>query len=131
MNPSDGAGYNLKKRILVVEDHPDLLEIFQVGLVSLGCNVKVAKSGVEAIEASLELPDLIIIDIALPKMNGLEAASRIRQNSKTTDIPILAATAWVMPENRGQCLASGCDDYIAKPFTVRELETAVKRLLKE
>ncbi len=121
----------MKKRILVVEDHPDLLEIFQVGLVSLGCNVKVAKSGLEAIEASLELPNLIIMDIALPKMDGLEAASRIRQNSKTKDIPILAATAWVMPENRKKCLTSGCDDYIAKPFTLRALEAAVKRLLKE
>ena len=77
----------------------------------------------------MEPPDLIIMDIHMPKMDGLEAASRIRKNPKTQTIPILAATAKALPEDREMCLANGCNDYIAKPFTHRELDDAIKKLL--
>ena len=79
--------------------------------------------------ATTLLPDLIVMDIIMPKMDGLQAATQIRQNSKTQAIPILAATAMAMPGDREKCLAGGCDGYIAKPFTYRELGAAIQKLL--
>jgi CheY-like chemotaxis protein len=104
----------------------------QQELELLGYDVVVAKDGVEAVElAATGLPDLIVMDIALPKMDGLQAAFQIRANPKTKAIPILAATARALPEDRGKCLAAGCDDYLAKPFTHRELGAMISKLLEE
>ncbi len=120
----------MKKRILLVEDSPATLDMMQEELELLGYEVTVAKNGVEAVEiAGSELPDLVIMDIHMPKMDGLEATSRIRENPKTQAVPILAATAKALPEDRKKCLAAGCDDYLAKPFTHRELDAALKKLL--
>lgn len=102
----------------------------QTELELLGYDVVSAKNGIEAVKvAARELPDLIIMDIALPKMDGLKATSRIRADAKTKDIPILAATAKAMPTDRQQCLDAGCDDYIPKPFTHRELAVKINILL--
>lgn len=121
----------MKTRILLVEDNPATMEVMQQELEVLGYDVAVAKDGAEAVEiANSELPDLIIMDILMPKMDGNEAATQIRKDPKTQEIPILAATAKALPEDRERCLASGCDDYIAKPFSYRELHTAIERLLK-
>lgn len=120
----------MRRRILLVEDSKVTSDVMTQELELLGYQVMVAKNGLEAVEmASNELPDLIVMDIAMPKMDGLEAASRIRSNPKTQGIPILAATARVMQEDREKCLASGCTDYIAKPFTHRDLDAAIKKLL--
>ena len=120
----------MKTRILLVEDNPATVEVMQQELEFLGYEVVVAQDGLEAVAvAASELPDLIIMDMALPKMNGLQAASQIKRNAKTRNIPILAATAKAMPEDRQKCLASGCDDYIAKPFTHRELGALIVSLL--
>ncbi len=120
----------MKTRILLVEDNAATVEVVQQELEFLGYDVLVAKHGVEAVAlAESELPDLIIIDIVLPKMDGLEATSQIRSNPKTKGIPILAATAKALPEDRGKCLAAGCDDYLAKPFTHRELNACIVSLL--
>ena len=125
-------GPSKKERILLAEDNVDLAELTQKGLEFLGYDVRIARDGLEAVEITTsEPPDLIIMDIRLPKMHGLEAVSRIRQNPKTKDIPILAATASAMPGDREKCLARGCDDYIAKPFTYKELEAVIKPLLKQ
>lgn len=121
----------MKTRILLVEDNPATVEVMQQELELLGYEVVVAKNGVEAVAlAESELPDLIIMDIALPKMDGLKATSQIRSNPKTKGIAILAATAKALPEDREKCLAAGCDDYLAKPFTHRELDTCIVSLLK-
>ncbi|MFQ5849364.1 MAG: response regulator [Candidatus Binatia bacterium] len=122
----------MKRRILLVEDNPATIDVMEQELVFLGYEVTVARNGIEAVErASSELPDLVVMDIVLPGMDGLEAASRIRNGSKTQSIPILAATAKAMPGDRRRCLAGGCDDYIAKPFSHRELGDAIKKLLKK
>lgn len=121
----------MKTRILLVEDNPATVEVVQQELELLGYEVLLAKHGVEAVAlAESELPDLIIMDIALPKLDGLKATSQIRSNPKTKAIPILAATAKALPEDRQKCLAAGCDDYLAKPFTHRELDTCIVSLLK-
>ena len=121
----------MKTKILLVEDNPATMEVMQQELEVLGYDVAIAKDGAEAVEmAGSELPDLIIMDMLMPKMDGSEATSRIRKNPKTQAIPILAATAKALPEDRDICLASGCDDYIAKPFSYRELHAAIEKLLK-
>lgn len=122
----------MKRKILLVENHPDNIEILRMGLEFLGYTVTVAVDGKEAVEmAASELPDLIVMDILLPKVTGLEAVSRIRSNPKTKSIPILAATALAMPGDMEKCLASGCDAYIAKPFTPKQLAAAIEKLLKD
>ncbi len=122
----------MKKRILLVEDHPATIDVMRRELEFLSYEVTLARNGIEALEmATSELPDLIVMDIRMPKMDGLEAASRIRKNPKTQAIPILAATVKALPGDREECLASGCDDYIAKPFTHKELGAAIEKLLKE
>jgi len=121
----------MKTKILLVEDNPATMEVMHQELEVLGYDVAIARNGAEAVEmAGSELPDLIIMDMLMPKMDGGEAAARIRKNPKTQAIPILAATAKALPEDRDICLASGCDDYIAKPFSYRELHAAIEKLLK-
>lgn len=122
----------MKKRILLVEDNLATVELMEEELRFLGYDVVVAKNGLEAVEiATSVLPDLIVTDIAMPEMNGVQAASKIRINPKTKAIPILAATAKVMPGDREVCLAAGCDDYLPKPFTHRELGVRIDTLLKQ
>jgi CheY-like chemotaxis protein len=122
----------MKKKILLVEDNPATIDVIQKELEFLGYESVVAQDGKEGVEkAASYLPDLIIMDISLPKMDGLEAASLIRKNPNTRPIPILAATARALPGDKEKCLQAGCDDYIAKPFTHRELGAAIKKLVRE
>jgi CheY-like chemotaxis protein len=122
----------MKRKILLVEDHPANVEMLTMGLEFLGYAVTVAGDGNEAVEmVASQLPDLIVMDILLPNVNGLEAASRIRSNPKTRAIPILAATALAMPGDMEKCLESGCDAYLAKPFTPKQLAAAIEKLLKD
>ena len=122
----------MKKKILLVEDNPATVDVIQKELEFLGYESIVAEDGKEGVEkATSYLPDLIIMDISLPKLDGLEASSLIRKNPKTKSIPILAATARALPGDKEKCLQAGCDDYIAKPFTHRELGALMKKLLKE
>jgi len=88
----------MKKRVLLAEDHPETIEVMQQELEVLGYEVSVAQNGLEAVEkASAEPPDLIVMDMIMPKMDGFQAAVWIRQNPKTQNIPILAATALARP----------------------------------
>ena len=122
----------MKARILLVEDNPATMEVMQQELEILGYEVAVARDGAEAVEmANSELPDLIIMDILMPKMDGGEATKQIRKNPKTQAIPVLAATAKALPEDRERCLESGCDAYIAKPFSYKELQDVIEKLLKK
>jgi len=122
----------MKKRILLVEDHSGTIEVMQQELEVLGYEVTVAENGVKAVEmATSESPDLIVMDIIMPKMDGLQATSQIRKNPKTKDIPILAATALARPGDREKCLEGGCDGYIAKPFTHKQLGVAIEKLFEK
>ena len=122
----------MKKNVLLVEDNPATVDIIETELEFLGYNTMVADNGKKAVEmAAYNLPDLISMDISLPKMDGLEATGLIRKKPKTKSIPVLAATARALPGDKEKCLQGGCDGYIAKPFTHRELGAAIKRLIKE
>ncbi|MBI4523843.1 MAG: response regulator [Deltaproteobacteria bacterium] len=119
----------MKKRVLLVEDHPGTIELLQQELDILGYEVKVAQNGIEAVEMAVsDPPEIIIMDILLPKMDGLQAISEIRKNPATSNVPILAATALARPGDREKCLAGGCDAYISKPFTHRQLAAAIEKL---
>jgi len=122
----------MKRKILLVEDNPATVDIIQTELEFLGYDSAIAENGQKAVDlAATYRPDLIVMDISLPKLDGLEATTLIRNNSKTQNIPILAATARALPGDREKCIQAGCDDYIAKPFTHRELGAVIKKLIKE
>jgi CheY-like chemotaxis protein len=96
----------------------------------MGFSVISAMQGDEAVEkASQEKPDLILMDIMMPGMNGLQATRMIRSNASTKDIPILAATVLFTEADLINCIESGCNDYIVKPFTFEELQRKIKVLM--
>ncbi len=120
----------MNQKILLVEDSEMSVVVMKKEIELLGYECIVALDGKEAIKKASEyLPDLIIMDILLPKMNGLEATSQIRKNTKTQTVPILAATCLTMPGDRVKCLQAGCNDYLPKPFTHKELGASIKKLL--
>jgi len=122
----------VKRRVLLAEDNLFLTEIMRIVLEALNYDVIVAKNGRQAVEmATSEAPDLIIMDLMMPELDGFQAATQVRMNPKTQTIPVLAISAFTVPGTRERCLACGFDGYIAKPFTVQELKGAIEKILKE
>ena len=122
---------NQKRRILLVEDIESTIDIAARQLECLGYEVAIARNGLEALAKLAEhAPDLIVMDIQLPQMGGFEAVGHIRGTPHLRDIPILAATAKALKGDEEKCLAAGCDGYIAKPFTHRQLETAINAVFQ-
>lgn len=113
----------LPRTILVADGNPDCRELLSVYLKRLNYPAPVeAADGEEAVRKVLiEKPDLIIMEIFLPKKDGLEVAAQLRANPLTRDAMLVAATAMVLPDGRERCLAGGFDAYLAKPFTMHEL----------
>ena len=110
------------KKVLVVEDHPDMREILTAQLSMLGFTVISAENGKEGVEKAIkEKPQLILMDIMMPGMDGREATRIIRSNQRSKDIPILATTAITKESQLRECIAAGCDGYIVKPFTIDKL----------
>ncbi len=120
----------MTKKILVVEDNQVVVDMMQKILVHLGYDFIAATNGKQGVNmAASQLPDLILLDITLPEMDGFAAARQIRQNPKTHSIPILAATGRAFFEDQEACLQNGCDDYLSKPFTPKQLASRIKKLL--
>jgi len=121
----------MKKKILIAEDDLALNRILQLLLKGRYDTIR-AINGKEAVEiAATQKPDLILMDIVLPVMNGYQATRLIRQNPKTHSIPVIAVTALTSSEEREECFQSGCDDHIAKPFTTKDLLPCIEKLLKQ
>jgi two-component system response regulator VicR len=119
----------MPKKILVVDDEPDIVKLAKTKLVSEGFDVVVAYNGEEALEkVSVENPDLIILDVMMPRMDGWEVARRLRSMEATRDIPIMMLTARGLGEKPEEGLAR-VDEYFAKPFSPRELAKVVRNLL--
>jgi len=121
------------KKILVVEDNEDTREILLYRLKSMGnCEVLLASNGKEALEiATKSKPDLIIMDLKMPVMDGWEATRAIRKTDWGKKLPVIALTAQAMEGDEGRALDAGCDDYIAKPimdYTI--LKKKIEKLLK-
>ncbi len=122
----------MKKKILIVEDNPDMISILQVQLGNMGYDTVQATNGMQAVDiAATQLPDLILMDIIMPVTDGFEATRLIRQNAKTSSIPIIAVTALDGHIYEEECLESGCNDHIAKPFTTKELVSRIEKLLNQ
>ena len=120
-----------KPKVLVVDDEPDALELVGFNLRKAGMHVLTADSGSTAVEiAAASVPDLIILDLMLPVMDGLEVCRILRRGSKTAPIPILMLTAKGTEVDRIVGLEMGADDYVTKPFSLRELILRVKKLLQ-
>jgi CheY-like chemotaxis protein len=116
--------------ILVVEDNEDNWDMIARRLQRRGYRVIGATDGQEAVElAARERPDLILMDVSLPVMDGLEATRRLRARAQTQTIPIIALTAHAMSSDRERALAAGCDDYHAKPVELPRLLAQMEALL--
>ena len=122
----------MRKTILIVDDDMDLCHIIRTFLDRLGYDTVLAVNGKEAVDLSIsQMPDLILMDIMLPVMDGLQATRLIRENPDTHPIPIVAMTARVTIDDKKNCFRSGCDGFIAKPFTVKELTFCMEEVLKQ
>jgi two-component system cell cycle response regulator DivK len=118
-------------RVLYIEDSVDNLVLVRRVLRAAGFELLEATSAQEGIEvAEQQLPDLILMDINMPEMDGLAATIRLRQNPNLEPIPIIAMTANVMHNVLEKALAAGCDGYIAKPITVDDLPKQITAYLE-
>jgi two-component system alkaline phosphatase synthesis response regulator PhoP len=118
-------------RLLVVDDEEDLLELVAYNLTKEGYEVACVASGEEALQAARKQPpDLIVLDLMLPAVDGLEVCRRLKGNSKTRDIPIVMLTAKSEEGDMIAGLDCGADDYVAKPFSPRVLNARIKAILR-
>jgi len=118
-------------KILVVDDEPDAIELIKFNLKAAGYEVITAADGEEALKkARSMLPDLVILDLMLPEVDGLEVCKILRRDQRVSATPILMLTAKAAEIDRVLGLELGADDYVTKPFSPRELVLRVKRLLR-
>ena len=109
----------VRKCILIVEDNPLNMKLFSAMIGAQGYDVLQATDGVQGLDlAQLRHPDLIIMDIQLPSMSGLEVTRNLKADEATRDIPIIATTAFAMRGDEEKILASGCDAYMSKPIAI-------------
>ncbi len=117
--------------ILVVDDHEQNLELLEAYLEEVGCRVRTAKDGVEAMaEIELEPPDLIILDVMMPRMSGFQVCRQVKSNPKTRDIPVVMVTALSDVGDVERAVECGADDFLTKPVYKLELVTRAKSLLR-
>jgi two-component system, cell cycle response regulator DivK len=115
------------EQILVVEDNPMNMKLLRDVLFATGYRTLEATTGAEAIAlASANLPDLVLMDIQLPDLDGVQALHRLRADERTAAIPVLAVTAQAMQGDRQGFLAAGFDGYVSKPVNIRELIGTVR-----
>ena len=118
------------KKILVAEDDPASRELLVEVLEGLGYQVVEACDGAEALEKAVEArPDLILLDIQMPRLDGFAVVRQLRADSRFAALPILALTAYAMREDREKTLRTGFDAHIAKPFDVPTLRLQIERCL--
>ena len=122
---------NSRFTILIADDRPDNVELVRDVLSMEGYRVVAAVDGQEALERIREyLPDLVLLDLDMPRLNGYEVCEQLKADPATADIPILMLTAWAAPDQRVKGLQLGAEDYMAKPFDYRELLARVKTRLR-
>ncbi len=120
-----------KKRILVVEDEPDLLELLRTHFKDEGFAIATATNGVDAIRKARSLaPDLIILDVMLPELDGFAVCEILRRNEETAKVPILMVTGLTSQLTRCAGIESGATDFVTKPVTPDEIVSRVKDLLQ-
>ncbi|MFT5442623.1 MAG: two-component system phosphate regulon response regulator PhoB [Myxococcota bacterium] len=121
----------MSRRILVVDDEPDVLELVRVSLVREGFEVDTAECAAEAFaKVADRLPELMVLDLMLPDMSGTEICRRLRSDPVTADIPVVMLTARSEEVDRVVGFELGADDYVTKPFSPRELALRIKAVLR-
>ncbi len=119
-----------RKRILVVDDEIYIVHILEFSLTMEGYTVLTASDGEEALKMiEQERPDLVVLDIMMPKLDGYEVCRRLRQDDQFGNLPVILLSAKGRPVDREAGLQAGADDYIAKPFSPRKLLEKIRTLL--
>ncbi len=117
--------------LLLVDDNQQNLELMLAWLEPLGCQLQVAHDGVEALEMAARLrPDLVLLDVMMPRMSGFEACRRMKDAAATRDVVVIMVTALNEIGDFERGVESGCDDFLTKPVNKLELTTRVKSLLR-
>ncbi len=120
-----------KGRILVVEDNMDNYELVRFILERAGYDVFLAVNGLDGVDAArLQKPDLILMDLGMPEMDGWRAAQKLKSNETTKSIPLFALTAHTLPGERKRALQAGCDGYVSKPIHVVGFLDLIENALK-
>ena len=121
-----------KPRVLIVEDNVDNFELVRFLLERAGYEVLSAANGLEGLDAAKrELPDLILMDLSMPEMDGWNATAHLKADEHTRGIPVLALTAHTLPGDRKRAIDAGCDGYISKPINVASFDKLVATLLRQ
>ena len=120
----------MTKKILVVEDLSDIRKMMKIMVELYGYEVIVAHDGIEAIEkAEATEPAVILMDVQMPALNGLDAIARLRENPRFAVTPIIALTALAMPGDRERCLLAGASEYMSKPVRLKDLRQMLDQFL--
>jgi len=120
----------VSKRILVVEDQPDNRQIIRDMLADTGYEIAEAENGEEALAAiTKQRPDLILMDIQLPVMDGYAATRRIKTDPALKSIPVIAVTSYALSGEEKKAREAGCDDYVPKPYSPRQLLAKIRQYL--
>ena len=119
-----------KKKILIVEDNRSNLKMLRLVLGEIDCEILEAVDGAEAMEVAIEnRPDMILMDIQIPKMDGLEVTRRLRKMQEFSKTPIIALTAFAMEKDEQAGLDAGCNEYMTKPFSTAKLLEIVHKYI--
>jgi two-component system, cell cycle response regulator DivK len=120
----------MSKRVLVIEDHEENRRIVRLLLGSVGIEMIEAETGEDGVTAAeKERPDVILMDIQLPGLDGYEATRRIKANPELRHIPIIVVTSYALSGDDVKAFAAGCDAYVTKPFVPRELLATIRKFL--
>lgn len=123
----DGRGVN----VLVVDDNEQNLELLEAYLEDLNCDLTLSRDGLEALEAvAAKRPDIILLDVMMPRMSGFQACSKLKADAATRDIPIVMVTALNEVSDVERAIECGADDFLSKPVNKLELLTRVKSLVR-
>jgi len=122
----------MAKKILIAEDNPRNMKLIRMTLKHHGYSLLEATAGDEALKiVNREKPDLIIMDIQLPMMDGLEVTRKLRETPAFSHIPIIAITAYAMKGDEDRIVRAGCDAYLSKPINTRQLPEVVAKMLQQ
>lgn len=125
-------GANVKKRILIVEDTKTIVMVEKLMLAGQDYEIDTAGNGVEGLEKVRSLkPDLVLLDIMMPEMDGIEMCRRLKSDPETRTIPVIMVTTKGEPDKVEQAFVAGCEDYVTKPIDKFELTSKVSKHLRE
>ncbi len=120
-----------KKKIMVIDDEPNLVEMVQVWLQTSGYDVITAYESLQGLEkVQKEKPDLVILDIMMPNVDGFSVCRRMKEHKATKNIPVIILTVKWLPQDKAEGLAAGAECYMTKPFEATELLDNIKKILK-